>query len=509
MSRSFHDRLADLARPPESLTPDLRDMERRATRRRGRKRLGSGVTAALIALAATMFVVRAFDQPTAQMPVGTSSPTVSNGRIAFNRSGLDVSLIETINPDGTSASTLPNTPRYVFHPVWSPDGHRIAFDVQSSGGRMQIFVVNEDGTGMTQLTDDPGWNYLPAWSSDGSRIAFVSTRDGNDEIYVMNADGSAQMRLTQSPNEDLEPSWAPAGDRIAFASNRGGSNQIYVMNADGTAVTQLTDGPRGFNSAPAWSPDGARIAFAGDLDGSGLYTMKPDGTDIVRLTHDWNVGSLEPAWSPDGTSIVYTTSVDVSSDVGLFILNLETGSRQAVPGAFGGVFSPSWQPIAGADQALFAPYVDPEQGFSVEVPAGWTVADQNLTPWLSRPSEILSVGTFPMPVSHDPGDELRVSDGPVAPAALAAMTSTDAFVSLQASGPTDHPDDRPSSFRTLPERDCCSAQTGDYPFAWWWIPFIDQGRAFYLFVAIGNDADTGTSDQAWAIADSLSFDPTP
>ena len=138
MSRSFHDRLADLARPPESLTPDLRDMERRATRRRGRKRLGSGVTAALIALAATMFVVRAFDQPTAQMPVGTSSPTVSNGRIAFNRSGLDVSLIETINPDGTSASTLPNTPRYVFHPVWSPDGHRIAFDVQSSSGRMQI-----------------------------------------------------------------------------------------------------------------------------------------------------------------------------------------------------------------------------------------------------------------------------------------------------------------------------------------------------------------------------------
>jgi hypothetical protein len=142
---------------------------------------------------------------------------------------------------------------------------------------------------------------------------------------------------------------------------------------------------------------------------------------------------------------------------------------------------------------------------SVDVPTGWTVADHNITPWLSKPSEILSVGTFEMPVSHDPGDPLRVSDAPVAPAALAAMAGTDAFISVQAAGPTDQPDDRPPSFRDMPARSCCSAQTGDYPFKWWWIPFIDGGRAYYLFVAVGNDANVATQDQAWAIADSLTF----
>jgi hypothetical protein len=149
--------------------------------------------------------------------------------------------------------------------------------------------------------------------------------------------------------------------------------------------------------------------------------------------------------------------------------------------------------------------VDHANAFSVEVPVGWTVADENLTPWLSSPTEILSSGTFEMPVSHDPGGALRVSDAPVAPATLAAMTSTDAFVSVQASGPTEHADDRPSSFQSAAKPLCCSARTGDYPFTWWWVPFIDQGRGYYLFVAVGNDASPSTSDQAWALANSLAF----
>lgn len=352
MSRSFHDRLADLARPPESLKPDLSDMERRVGRRKGRKRLGSGATAAVIALAATVFLVRAFAQPTPQVPVGTLSPTVSNGKIAFARYSDGGWQIETINPDGTSEATLTNVPGNAFHPAWSPDGHRILFDVQSSGGRMQIFVVNDDGTGLTQLTDDPGWNYLPAWSSDGSKIAFVSTRDGNDEIYVMNADGSAQTRLTDSPVEDLSPSWAPGGGQIAFQSNRRGSNEIYVMNADGSDVTRLTDHPEAFDGRPEWSPDGDRIALASDRDGSGLYTMNTDGTDVVQLTHDPNVGSLDPAWSPDGASIVYTTSVDGSNRVGIFVVDVNTRSRQALLGAVGDVCCPTWQPISGVDQPV-------------------------------------------------------------------------------------------------------------------------------------------------------------
>ena len=61
--------------------------------------------------------------------------------------------------------------------------------------------------------------------------------------------------------------------------------------------------------------------------------------------------------------------------------------------------------------------INTAHSYSVDLPSGWTIADRNLTPWLSSPTEIFSAGTFDMPVSTDPGDELRIFDAPVAPRA--------------------------------------------------------------------------------------------
>jgi hypothetical protein len=158
------------------------------------------------------------------------------------------------------------------------------------------------------------------------------------------------------------------------------------------------------------------------------------------------------------------------------------------------------------------------RGYTITYPAGWTVADENLTPWLSSPSEILSLGTFPLRVSEHPDDGFRLFDAPVAPVALRDIGSDDAFISLQEStalvaGSTEH---RPDHFGPLgcgesiygcrPSEELPEAWR-DAPFRAWWIPFEDAGRAFYLFVAIGTDATPGLRQQAWAVADSLSFEP--
>jgi hypothetical protein len=155
---------------------------------------------------------------------------------------------------------------------------------------------------------------------------------------------------------------------------------------------------------------------------------------------------------------------------------------------------------------------DEKADFVVTYPSDWIVADENLTPWLSSPWEILSLGTFPLRVSEDPEDGLRIWDAPVAPAALADMTSDDALVSLQEAGLGGFGDRyrRPVTFGP---RGCeesileCTPQEDPFnvPFDAWWIPFQDAGRGFYLFVAIGDEATAELRDQAWAVADTLAF----
>ena len=161
---------------------------------------------------------------------------------------------------------------------------------------------------------------------------------------------------------------------------------------------------------------------------------------------------------------------------------------------------------------------DEARGYTITYPDDWKVADENLTPWLSSPSEILSLGTFPLRISGHPDDGFRLFDAPVAPAALQDMQSDDAFISLQESGGVSagSTESRPDHFGPLgcvesiygchPSEELPKAWR-DAPFRAWWIPFGDAGRAFYLFVAIGNDAPAALREQAWQVANSLSFLP--
>jgi len=152
---------------------------------------------------------------------------------------------------------------------------------------------------------------------------------------------------------------------------------------------------------------------------------------------------------------------------------------------------------------------DEEHGFTVTYPNdGWQVAAKNLTPWLTSPQEILSVGTFDMPVSQDPEDGLRPFDAPAAPAALQALGPSDAFVTVQESGPVES-DDRPTAFESCADGERCGPTGSTDNFSWWWIPFRDAGRGLYLLAAIGNDASPEVVDQAWAMADSLRFLASP
>ena len=79
-------------------------------------------------------------------------------------------------------------------------------------GNAEIYVMNADGSGQRRLTRNTVGDRHPVWSPDGRRIAFES----NWQVNVMNADGSGQRRLTRNGGRNFAPAWSPDGQQIAF-----------------------------------------------------------------------------------------------------------------------------------------------------------------------------------------------------------------------------------------------------------------------------------------------------
>jgi Tol biopolymer transport system component len=228
--------------------------------------------------------------------------TPGGSRLLFG-SGRDGNHDEiyVAHPDGMNQMRLTHSTHGSAAAVLSPDGLRIAYNVDTTdSGCYEVFVMNADGSGSTQLTPDGDCNWAPFWTHNGSGLLFGTTRDGNFDIYSMAPDGTNQTRLTtHGTTNDAFPRLSPDGTKIAFTSWDGAldgtSAEVCVMNVDGTGRKQLTLNLFD-DSYPDWSPDSKQLVFQSKRDGNfEIYTMNVDGTGVTRLTNT-PTDETGPSW---------------------------------------------------------------------------------------------------------------------------------------------------------------------------------------------------------------------
>jgi len=141
-----------------------------------------------------------------------------NGEWIAYDDGWDIWIVRT---DGSDARNLGHVsgPSGSRFPSWSPDGAQIVHvrytDVSPYS---EIFVMNTDGTGVARLTHNQTDDLHPVFSPDGHWIAYTGhllSTDRHPQVWIMEADGSNPKRLTI--NGGVHPSWSPDGQQLVFS----------------------------------------------------------------------------------------------------------------------------------------------------------------------------------------------------------------------------------------------------------------------------------------------------
>jgi Tol biopolymer transport system component len=86
-----------------------------------------------------------------------------------------------------SAWQLTDQPVEVSHPAVSPDGRWVAYFRVDEQDNRDIWIISTAGGTPTRFAGDPAKDYHPAWSPDGTKLAFASDRTGGLHIWVAEA----------------------------------------------------------------------------------------------------------------------------------------------------------------------------------------------------------------------------------------------------------------------------------------------------------------------------------
>jgi TolB protein len=260
-------------------------------------------------------------------------------RIALTRQNgggsYDLLLVDS---DGFGMRRIAGTGTQLYSPVWSPDGRRILYAINTERG-WQLVERDVQSGSQRSVSPGPSQLYTPAYAPDGRRIALSAWRDDGAEIFEYDLGQQCCLRRLTGTGRtiSMNPVYSADGRQIAFNSDRAGNPAIYVMPADGSGTPTLLSpfSAGSYYTSPAWAPTGTRVAFHGrwNVQMRGAFQImvgdasRPGG-QIEQITARGN--NEDPSWAPDGRHLVYTSVGDGAA--GLYIIDVETKVRRLLAG---------------------------------------------------------------------------------------------------------------------------------------------------------------------------------
>lgn len=156
-----------------------------------------------------------------------------------------------VRADGTGMHPISDGPVDEM-PSISPDGKQVVFsrtlhDGTKAGRKAELFTVPVAGGEAVRLTENEVDDVNPVWSPDGHSIAFGQfvTRDGlHGSVQTIRADGSGQRRVASTGAEFPDPDYSPSGRSLVFVGQIPGAKvweeALYTVRASGAGRELLS-----------------------------------------------------------------------------------------------------------------------------------------------------------------------------------------------------------------------------------------------------------------------------
>jgi dipeptidyl aminopeptidase/acylaminoacyl peptidase len=307
-------------------------------------------------------------------------------------------VVQTIGTDRPAASrALTTGAAHSSFPVWSPDGHRLAFiREEPSAGRVVVWDADRDV--MTPVGEPfTARAYLaPQWEPSGrSVVVAVPVPDRQAQPYRVRAVKSTDARipgdqfftderramltaidassgkatpLVGDPIVLRSFRLSPTGRDLLFVSPDAATLGVIGKEQSDTFVLPIAGArpatPRKLTERGrlTWSPDGTRLLFA---KGGRLMTVPLDGGPAAAWRESFTLSTSDPIWAPDGTRFAALVADPTVSDpeiepvkpgmytiaqpfMDLYLVSADGASRNLTTGFDDQISDPVWAPDGSA-----------------------------------------------------------------------------------------------------------------------------------------------------------------
>ena len=202
-----------------------------------------------------------------------------------------------------NANAVGLPPRSYLHPRLSPDGKRLAIEVE--GPNHDLYIYDFDRGVLAKMTTD-GVSHWPIWSPDGAQLAFRQGPMGRFKLRHAPVDRSGPAKPVSADGVAQSPdSWSPDGRELVYTAQDPGlvPPRIMVAPLEGGPARRLemTSFPEG---SPKFCPDGRWVAYCSAESGKPqVYVQAYPGPGArIQISSE---GGTDPVWKRGGGELFY------------------------------------------------------------------------------------------------------------------------------------------------------------------------------------------------------------